>query len=286
MFKGVLAAAVTPLRADGSELDQEAFGPYVEFLAERGLDGLFALGTTGEGILLSVPERKRAAELFLTAASGRLPVIVHCGAQSTADTVELVGHAVDRGADGVAVVGPPYYAFDEEALLAHLQAAAGACAPVPFFIYEFAARSGYAIPVAVVERLRERAPNLAGLKVSDRPFEAVAPYLLDGLAVFVGSEPLVPEALERGAAGTVSGLAAAFPDPVATLVRHPSETSLAFVANLRARVERFPVNAALKAALGWRGVPVRTDVRAPLRTLTLEEHAELLQGLTSIFGEG
>jgi dihydrodipicolinate synthase/N-acetylneuraminate lyase len=95
----------------------------------------------------------------------------------------------------------------------------------------------------------------------------------------------VPEALERGAAGTVSGLAAAFPDCVASLVRHPSEASLAFVSNLRARVERFPVNAALKAALGWRGVPVGPDVRAPLRTLTPDEHAELLEGLTSILGE-
>jgi dihydrodipicolinate synthase/N-acetylneuraminate lyase len=285
VLKGSLAAAVTPLRAGGSELDEDAVAPYVEFLAEHGLDGIFALGTTGEGILLSVAERKRAAGLFLAAASGRLPVIVHCGAQSTADTVELARDAAEAGADGVAVVGPPYFAFDDEALLAHFEAAALACSPVPFFVYEFAARSGYPIPVAVVERLRERAPNLAGLKVSDKPFDAVAPYLLDGLAVFVGGEPLLVEALPRGAAGTVSALAAAFPEPVARLARNPSEEALTLVVNLRARVERFPVNAALKAALGWRGLPVGPDVRAPLRTLSPGEQVELLEGLTSVFGE-
>ena len=93
---------------------------------------------------------------------------------------------------------------------------------MPFYVYEFEARSGYAVPVPVLERLRERASNLAGLKVSDKPFEAVEPYLLDGLDVFVGAEALVRAGLERGAAGAVSGLAAVFPEHVVALVRDGS----------------------------------------------------------------
>ncbi len=89
MLRGRLAAAVTPLRDGGAALDEAAFGPYVDFLAAGGLDGILALGTTGEGILLSTDERRRAAELFVEAAGGRLQVAVHCGAQTTADTVEL-----------------------------------------------------------------------------------------------------------------------------------------------------------------------------------------------------
>src|SRR6478672_2740534 len=175
MLRGALAAAVTPLRDDGAALDEEAFRPYLDFLAAGGLDGILALGTTGEGILLSAAERRRAAELFL---DGPLPVIVHCGAQTTAETVALAEHAAASGAAGVAVIGPPYYPLDDDALLAHFAAAAHACEPLPFYVYEFKARSGYAVPVSVVERLRERAPNLAGLKVSDRPLDAVQPYLL------------------------------------------------------------------------------------------------------------
>src|SRR5581483_10213509 len=177
MLRGALAAAVTPLR-EGA-FDEDAVAAYVEFLAGHGLDGILVLGTTGEGVLFSVDERREIAAAFVDAGRDRLQVAVHCGAQTTADTAALAEHAAVYGADAVVVIAPPYFPLDEEELLAHLDAAARACAPLPFYVYEFAARSGYAIPPAVVERLRERAPNLAGLKVSDSPWERVAPYLLD-----------------------------------------------------------------------------------------------------------
>jgi dihydrodipicolinate synthase/N-acetylneuraminate lyase len=268
MLRGALAAALTPLRDDGAALDEEAFRPYAEFLAAAGLDGTLALGTTGEGILLSAAERRRAAELFL---EGPLPVIVHCGAQTTAETAALAEHAAGAGAAGVAVISPPYFALDDESLLAHLASAAHAAGETPFYVYEFKARSGYAVPLSVLERLRERAPNFAGLKVSDRPFEALEPYLLDGLDVFVGAEELVLRGVERGAVGTVSGLGSVFPERVVALLRDGDGD----IGALRAGLDRFPFQAAAKYALGRRGVPVREDVRAPLRRLGDDEKREL-----------
>jgi dihydrodipicolinate synthase/N-acetylneuraminate lyase len=277
MLRGVLAAAVTPLREEGTKLDEPAFGPYVDFLVAGGLDGLLALGTTGEGILLTVDERKKAARLFLDAAGGRLQVAVHCGAQTTAATVALAADAAEAGAAAVAVIGPPYYAFDEAALVRHFAAAAEACSPLPFYLYEFRARTGYSIPLTAIEQLRERAPNLAGLKVSDAPFEALEPYLLEGLDVFVGAEPLILAGLERGAAGAVSGLAAAYPDVIVRLVLERAGD----VGETRAALERFPFQAAVKHVLGRRGVPVRPDVRAPLRVLSEPEREELDRWLAS-----
>ena len=125
MLRGALAAALTPLTDAGEALDEEAFAPYVEFLAAGGVDGLLALGTTGEGFLLPIEQRLRAAQLFVEAARGRLLVAVHCGAQSTWDTVELAAHAADIGADGVAVMAPPYFPLDDAEVFAHLDAAAG-----------------------------------------------------------------------------------------------------------------------------------------------------------------
>ncbi|MFN2469114.1 MAG: dihydrodipicolinate synthase family protein [Gaiellaceae bacterium] len=275
MLGGALAASVTPLRAGGAKLDEDAFGPLADFLAAGGLTGVLALGTTGEGILLSPHERRRALERFVEGAAGRLRVVAHCGAQTTGDTVELSAHAAEAGADAIAVIGPPYFPLDEEALLAHFAVAAAACAPAPFYVYEFERASGYAVPVAVVERLRDEAPNLAGLKVSDAPFDRLAPYLIEGLDVLVGPEALIHEGLQHGAVGAVSGLAAAFPELVAEVVREPSAAGAARLGGLRASIEAFPRHAALKFVLARRGVAVSEDVRRPLRQLRADEREAL-----------
>jgi dihydrodipicolinate synthase/N-acetylneuraminate lyase len=269
----LLAASVTPLRDGGVALDEDAIAPMTAFLAEGGVDGLFALGTTGEGVLLSLEERMRAAARFREACEGTL--IIHCGAQSTADTVALSAHAASIGVDGVAVIPPPYYPFGPDAVLGHLAAAAAACDPVPFYPYAFTARSGYPLAIDVVERLRERSANLAGLKVSEAPFDRVAPYLGLGLPVFVGSEPLIPQGLAAGAIGSVSGLASAFPEIVRAVVDSPDEAGAARLAELRAGIERHPFQAALKTALAARGVAVTADVRAPMDRIRPEGADEI-----------
>ncbi len=270
MISGALAAALTPLRDGGQALDEDAFEPYARFLEQGGLDGILALGTTGEGILLTLGERKRVVELYLAAG---LRVIAHCGAQSTRDTVELAAHAADVGAAAVAVIGPPYFELDDEALLAHFAAAAQACEPLPFYLYEFARASGYSIPLSVLERLREVVPNLTGLKVSDSPFDRFEPYLVEGLDVFVGPERLIDRGLARGAVGAVSAMASAFPELVVEAVRTGSPEATERVGRLRDAVERFPRHATLKRIVARRGVPIREDVRGPLRRLTDEERS-------------
>jgi dihydrodipicolinate synthase/N-acetylneuraminate lyase len=265
-----IAAALTPLRAGGAELDLDAIEPYFEFLRDGGIQGVLLMGTTGEGISLSLSERTLAIS---RAVGGPLAVLAHCGAQTTADTVALSAHAAAEGAEGVAVIAPPYFQYDDEALLAHFVAAARACAPLPFYAYELKAASGYAIPVSVIERLRDTADNLVGMKVSDAPFDAVAPYMLDGLDVFIGAESLIGQGLAAGAAGAVSGLASAFPDVVAGAVASGDSTA---AGELRKFVDRFPRHAALKAVVKAKGVPMNEDVRAPLRGLTSAERDELL----------
>ena len=271
MLTGAIAAAATPLTHGGRDVDEGAVGPLTRFLADGGIDGALVCGTTGEGILLSPPERVRVAERFVEARPDGFQIAIHAGAQSTADTVALATHAKQIGADAVAVIAPPYFPLDEPALLEHLRAAAEACGPLPFYVYEFAGRSGYAIPVAVIERLRGTSPNLAGLKVSDTPWSAIEPYALEGLDLFVGSEPLVLEALEHGADGTVSGLATAFPEIVAALVHDRDATAGDHVSTLRTLLAGVPFHAALKEVLVARGVPIRPDVRPPLRPLTPQE---------------
>lgn len=284
VLHGCLAASVTPLSEDGEALDLDAIAPLVGFYARSGLDGLLCLGTTGEGILLSVAERRQVAESFIQATRGRLQLAVHAGAQTTAETVELSAHAAAAGADAVAVIAPPYFQLDPVAMRKHLAAAAKACGPLPFYIYEFAARSGYAVPPTLIEDLRSELPNLVGLKVSDTPWERFTAYLIEGLDIFVGPESLIGPGLASGAVGVVSGVAAAFPELVLEFVRRREPKLGEQLTQLRVALDQVPFQAAIKRVLGLRGLPVSPGVRAPLRGLNSDEE-RTVHGLYSTWVE-
>ncbi|HET6171647.1 MAG TPA: dihydrodipicolinate synthase family protein [Gaiellales bacterium] len=281
-LRGVFAAAVTPLLTGGTELDEPGIGHMADFLAGGGVDGALVCGTAGEGMLLTLSERKRAVETYLAAAGSRFAIMAHCGAQSTADTAALAAHAAEAGAVGVSVIAPPYFPLDERALLEHLAAAAGACAPLPFYIYAFTARSGYPIPLPVIERLGERVSNLAGLKVSEAPWERFEPYLIEGLDIFVGPEALIDRGLAGGAIGAISALASALPELVTAAVRTGTPEATARAAEARRTIERFAAPAGLKTVCALRGVAIQTAVRAPLRELDEGERGELSQALRGL----
>lgn len=284
MLRGAIAAVVTPLADGGDTIDVAAVSGLVRFLSDGGVDGVLTCGTTGEGILLSVAERTRVTETVLATRPSGFQVAVHAGAQTTADTAALAADAKGAGADAVAVIAPPYFPLDPDELFHHFREAAEACAPTPFYVYEFAGRSGYPIPLQVIERLREGTTNLAGMKVSDTPWSSVEPYLVEGLDVFIGSEPLALRGLRAGAVGSVSGLATAFPEIVASLVHERSEGAGEQVALLRERLSPLPFHAALKEILVARGVAMPTSVRAPLRSLTDDERALALEAARAVGG--
>ena len=270
----LIVAAITPLTDDGASLDAGAIPGYAAFLESHGADGVFACGTTGEGVLLTLDERRRTAEAYRAALRGKL--IVHAGAQTTADTQALATHAREIGADAVAVIPPPYFPLDDDALTAHFVAAARAAAPLPFYCYAFTPRSGYPLPVDVIRRIGASVDNLAGLKVSESPFERVEPYLELGLPVLIGNEPLIAAGIARGAIGTVSGMAAAFPDVVRAGLDAADEAAAGRLAELRRLMEASgQFIAAAKHILGIRGVAVGPGMRAPLRRLTADEGAAL-----------
>lgn len=277
-LRGAFVAAITPLQAGGDDVDIVGIESLVEEFLLAGLDGIFAMGTAGEGLLLDLQERQRTAEAFVAAAAGRLPVVVNCGAQTTRDTVKLARHAAAFGASAVSVIAPPYYALDESALIQYFEAAAHACSPVPFFVYIASSRTGYPVPLSVIDQLKALLPNLAGVKISDRRSERLDAYLSSGIDVFVGAESMIPEAISKGAAGAVSGFANAIPELIAHLVRTPTPEAHAHVTELREMVHDLPFHAMLRHVLAARSVAIFQDVRPPLRALAAHE-SELLDAV-------
>ena len=162
------------------------------------------------------------------------------------------------------MIAPPYYPLSEDELVEHFVAAAHACAPLPFYLYAFTARSGYSLTPAVIRAVAERADNVAGLKVSESPYDRVSPYLALGLRTYVGQEPLLPQALADGALGSVSGLASAFPADVRRVLDEPTPEHAQRLVELRDALGAATFIAGLKWVLQNHGVPIQPDMRAPL----------------------
>lgn len=113
---GVIPAQVTTFAADGS-LDEDRMAVCTRFLMSRGVNGLYLTGSTGEGFMMSPDERKRVVEIVTNEVAGSIPVIVHVGAISTHQTVDLAQHAQASGADALSSVPPIYWSFTPDQIV-------------------------------------------------------------------------------------------------------------------------------------------------------------------------
>jgi 4-hydroxy-tetrahydrodipicolinate synthase len=220
-LQGAIAAMVTPLDDAGEALAADRVRELVNWLSAAGLQGLFVAGTTGEGPLLGLDERRRLAEVALEAAAGRLAVAIHVGAATTAEAVALARHAARKGADAVTCVTPWYFAHDEPSLADHFARVAEAANGTAMYLYTIPSRTGNEISPRLIERLIDILPNLRGIKDSTGSERRLHEYLSFGprLAVLCGSDPLAASALRSGAAGFVSGPASCLPEAYVALHR-------------------------------------------------------------------
>ncbi|MEK7782328.1 MAG: dihydrodipicolinate synthase family protein [Candidatus Binatota bacterium] len=165
MIRGILIPVITPF--DEKELVDEAMlRKLVDFYLKVPLQGLFVLGSSGQGPVMSLAERKRAAEIAINETRKRLPVVIHVGTADTESTVELARHAAEKGADAIAVVPPFYYSdHTEYEILAHYKAVAGQV-PLPIFIYENPKYTGISISPDFARKMKEEIPAIRGIKVA------------------------------------------------------------------------------------------------------------------------
>ncbi len=204
---GVWVAMVTPWDEVRSAPRKDALARLVSRYAEAGVDGLFILGTTGEGTLLTPEERKVFAEETVDVAKGRLPVIVHTGHDRTSVAVELAVHAQAAGAVAVAVSAPARYRLDDGELEVHFLQVAQALGDFPMLLYDIPCSTGNALSAELLIRVSEQAPNVVGAKVSRSDWQAWEGYLAlaESKALFVGTDTMCLPALLLGASGIVSG---------------------------------------------------------------------------------
>lgn len=289
-LQGVVVPIMTPFDAAG-EFDPTATKRLVNYLIKRGVHGLFPCGTTGEGFLLSLDERRRVAETVIDAASGRIPVIIHSGAANTADTLALTTHANAAGADAVAVIPPFVYHHCDAALMKHYLTVANSVPDLPVLLYNFPAISNNTFTFDLVMALREEAPNIIGMKDSSGSLELLTQLLAatDGeFLTFNGGDGQVLASAVMGLSGCVSGNANVMPELLVEL--HDLATNGALE---RARRLQKQVNVVrdllgdggnlslFKQMVARRGIKVG-DVRAPLLTADPELAAACWRQLSTM----
>ncbi|MBB3934538.1 4-hydroxy-tetrahydrodipicolinate synthase [Aureimonas phyllosphaerae] len=161
-FKGSMTALVTPFAEDGS-LDEAAFRALVEWQIAEGTHGLVPVGTTGESPTLTHDEHKRAVEICVETAAGRVPVIAGAGSNNTVEAIDLARFAEKAGADGILVVTPYYNKPTQRGLYEHYAAIARAVS-TPIIIYNIPPRSVVDMTPETMGRLAHDFANIVGVK--------------------------------------------------------------------------------------------------------------------------
>ncbi|RIY01326.1 4-hydroxy-tetrahydrodipicolinate synthase [Aureimonas flava] len=161
-FKGSMPALVTPFAEDGS-LDEDGFRALIEWQIAEGSHGLVPVGTTGESPTLTHAEHKRAVEICIETAAGRVPVIAGAGSNNTVEAIDLARFAEKAGADGILVVTPYYNKPTQRGLYEHFAAIARAVS-TPIVIYNIPPRSVVDMLPETMGRLARDFPNIVGVK--------------------------------------------------------------------------------------------------------------------------
>jgi len=275
----IVTALLTPFDEAG-DVDHVALRQHVDDLISEGVDGIMPCGTSGEGPLLDEAEAVGVIATVVEGAAGRVPVLAHIGRAATRETVKLGRQATDAGATALTACVPYYYALEERQIVDHYRTLM-ASTRTPVYAYTIPSRTGNELSPDAVRALATS--GLAGIKDSTKSFEQHLAYLevaqavadTDGFEVFMGSDTMVLDAFEAGAAGSVTALANLRPDLLASLKRAfiagekaEAKTLQEELTHVRAEVSGGPALSGLKAAVAQRlkekGIAYPTRLRAPL----------------------
>ncbi len=210
--EGIIPALVTPFEKD-NEVHEEALRNLVNFVVEKGVNGVVPVGTTGEFVYLSEEERRKVVEIVIDEVSGRVSVIAGTGASSTRQAIKLSKHAEDVGANAVLVVSPYYLRPADKGSYQHFYEISRAT-DIPIILYNIPQCTGDFLRREVVEDLAEL-DNVVGLKDSSGHL----PYLMELLEmvgnkinIICGHDEVVMPALAAGAKGAILASANVIPD--------------------------------------------------------------------------
>ncbi|MBO7722091.1 MAG: 4-hydroxy-tetrahydrodipicolinate synthase [Kiritimatiellae bacterium] len=217
-ISGTITALVTPFAKDGS-VDYGRLRDLVEEQVAGGVEGICAVGTSGESPTLTHEEHHKVVEKAIEFAAGRVKIVAGTGANSTAEAVSLTKAAIAAGgADACLQVTPYYNKPNAEGLYRHFSTVADLGLPV--ILYNVPGRTGREIPLETVVRLAAH-PNVIAVKEASGSVDRVSAIraAAPGFTVLSGDDALALPMIAVGAEGVVSVASNLIPKEMGGMVR-------------------------------------------------------------------
>jgi len=211
-WKGVMPA-ITTCFDEQLRVDHDFMAKHCLWLLENGCSGIVLLGSLGEGATLSFEEKRQIVQNCVKAVCGIAPVVASISSLSTDEAIAQAKAFADVGCDGLMVLPPYVYHGDDREMNAHVSAVFEAT-PLSCMLYNNPIAYGTDFVPDQIQELARRHDNLACVKESStdvRRVAAIRALLGDRLAVFVGVDDAIVEAIAVGTTGWIAGLANAFP---------------------------------------------------------------------------
>jgi dihydrodipicolinate synthase/N-acetylneuraminate lyase len=281
-FRGIFIPLITPFHDDG-EVDFDALSEVTEFMIERGVNGLFVLGSTGMGPVMTTEQRVAAAEFVVKQVRRRLPVIMHVGTADVQTTVALAKHADGLGVDAVAAV-PPFYYTDHTPweITAHFKTITAAVKS-PLFLYDNEKYAGYRFSPPAVRKLKEEVPSLCGMKASYNPLAQILTYIAtmpQDFSILSGNSLELYPAVPHGLSGAIPPGTLPVPEILVALWKALDAKQYEQAAALQKKADDFGRvmislagrfgRSPLREALRLRGLKIKRYPRWPSEDLTDE----------------
>jgi 4-hydroxy-tetrahydrodipicolinate synthase len=286
-LRGMIVAPVTPVNKKG-EFDPGLVKTMVDAHIAKGVEAVFAIGSTGNFPLFSTEERKSAAEAFVKAVDGRVPLCIHVGSDNESRTLNLTSHAGKIGADCIAAVPPYYFKYDTAALTAYFSKIAGINPELPFYIYNIPMFAANDVAPALLSRMKQEIPNLCGIKDTTQDFTRFIDYvdvMGKDFDCIMGSDAMCVAAMITGGAGGICAMAAHNPELMVSIFNLARQgmldeaMRLQFLASrLRLLFMKLPFFTPRVSIMRQRGI-AEAYHRSPMRDLTAEEEKLLCDTL-------
>ncbi len=209
-FRGIFPALYACYDENG-KVSSDRTKALTKYLMDKGVQGLYVGGSSGECIYLSKEDRKKTLEAVMEAAGGKLVIIAHVACNNTEDSQELAAHAESLGVDAIASIPPIYFHLPEYAVAKYWNDISAAAPNTDFIIYNIPQLAGISLTLSLLREMKKN-PRVIGVKNSSMPVQDIQMFRDEGVIVFNGPDEQLVSGLAMGAVGGIGGTYGAMPE--------------------------------------------------------------------------